>query len=250
LFEKWRVVGLEVHDGFMNMAIDEAVSEGVSKGISPPTIRFYRWKPSAVSIGCFQSLLDEVDLKKCEKLGIDCVRRRTGGGAVYHDYNGEITYSVIAPENFFPKSITESYNVICGWVIDGLKLLGVEGYFQPVNDILVGGKKISGNAQTRRGDVLLQHGTILYDFDLKTMFTVLKVGEEKISDKMIKSVEERVTRLLNHVNVSMREVTKALIKAFTKGKDYEIKTWTKEELARVKELVNLRYKTKEWNFSR
>ncbi len=250
MFEKWRVVGLEVHDGFMNMAIDEAVSEGVSKGISPPTIRFYRWKPNAVSIGCFQSLVDEVDVEKCEELGIDYVRRRTGGGAVYHDYNGEITYSVIAPESFFPKGIMESYKVICGWVIDGLKLLGVEGYFQPVNDIIVGGKKISGNAQTRRGDVLLQHGTILYNLDLKTMFTVLKVGEEKISDKMIKSVEERVTRLLNHVNISMKDVTEALIQSFTKGKNYEMEAWTKEELTRAKELVNLRYKTKEWNFSR
>jgi lipoate-protein ligase A len=250
LFEKWRVVGLEVHDGFMNMAIDEAVSEGVSKGVSPPTVRFYRWKPSAVSIGCFQSLVDEVDVKKCEELGIDYVRRRTGGGAVYHDYNGEITYSVIAPVKFFPKSITESYKVICGWIIDGLKLLGVEGYFQPINDIIVGGKKISGNAQTRRGNVLLQHGTILYDLDLKLMFTVLKVGEEKISDKMIKSVEERVTRLLNHVNVSMKDVTEALIKAFTEEKEYAMETWTKEELTRAKELVDLRYKTKEWNFSR
>lgn len=250
MFAKWRVVGLEVHDGFMNMAIDETVSEGVNKGISPPTIRFYRWKPSAVSIGCFQSLLDEVNVKKCEELGIDYVRRRTGGGAVYHDYNGEITYSVIAPESFFPKGITDSYKVICGWVIEGLKLLGVEGYFQPVNDIIVEGKKISGNAQTRRGGVLLQHGTILYDLDLKTMFAVLRVGDEKISDKMIKSVEERVTRLLNHVNVNMKDVTKALIKAFTKGKNYEMKPWTKEELRRAKELVRLRYKTKEWNFSR
>ena len=243
-------MGLEVHDGFMNMAIDEAVSEGISKGISPPTMRFYRWKPSAVSIGCFQSLLDEVDVEKCEELGIDYVRRRTGGGAVYHDYNGEITYSVIAPESLFPKGIMKSYKVICEWIIDGLKFLGVEGYFQPVNDIIVEGKKISGNAQTRRGNVLLQHGTILYDLDLKTMFTVLKVGEEKISDKMIKSVEERVTRLLNHKKVSMKDVTEALIRAFTKRKDYEMKTWTKEELTRAKELVSLRYKTKEWNFSK
>src|SRR3989338_1614152 len=100
---KWRLIELEQHDAYTNRAIDEAVSEGVASGTSPPTIRFYTWKPSAVSIGYFQSLADEVDLKRCMDAGVNWVRRRTGGGAVYHDQLGEITYSVIAPEREFPK---------------------------------------------------------------------------------------------------------------------------------------------------
>ena len=82
---------MSANNAFMNMALDEAVSEFVAGGISPPTIRFYTWTPSAVSIGYFQSLHDEVDVSRCMQQGIDIVRRRTGGGAVYHDRAGEIT---------------------------------------------------------------------------------------------------------------------------------------------------------------
>src|SRR3990170_1329263 len=96
---KWRVIPLHVTDAFKAMAIDEAVFEFVGAKKSPPTIRFWRWQPSAVSIGYFQSAEDEVNLDACKQFGVDVVRRRTGGGAVYHDYNGEITYSVIASED-------------------------------------------------------------------------------------------------------------------------------------------------------
>ena len=155
----WRIIDYTENDAFMNMAIDEAVSEAVGSGESLPTIRFYGWKPSAVSIGYFQSLDKEVDIASCERAGVDIVRRRTGGGAVYHDMVGEITYSVIAPEALFPKDILASYREICGWIIDSLAILGIKAEFKPINDIVVGNKKISGNAQTRRGGVLLQHGT-------------------------------------------------------------------------------------------
>ena len=179
---KWRVIPLHTTDAFTAMAIDEAVSESVLKG-EPPTIRFWRWNPSAVSIGYFQNVEDELDLDMCKKMNVDVVRRRTGGGAVYHDYDGEVTYSVIGKEELFPKGITESYYLICGWIIDSLTMLGIQSEFKPINDIVVNGKKISGNAQTRRNGILLQHGTILVDLDVKKMFSLLKVGKEKISDK-------------------------------------------------------------------
>ena len=66
------------------MAIDEAVAEAVGESIAPPTMRLYAWEPSAVSIGRFQRLLDEVDVAECTRQGVDVVRRRSGGGAVYH----------------------------------------------------------------------------------------------------------------------------------------------------------------------
>lgn len=254
---------METHDAFQNMALDEACSEAVAAHDVLPTIRFYRWNPSAVSIGYFQSLHDEVAVDKCREADVDYVRRRTGGGAVYHDYDGEITYSVIAPEALFPKGVTESYHVICGWILDSLKFLGVRGEFKPINDIImvpgamgprgeaVGGKKISGNAQTRRGGILLQHGTVLCNVDVRKMFSLLKVGQEKIADKMIAAVEERVTSLkLLRPDLTMDEVYRAMLRGFTAGKSYTMGEWTLGELARAKELAETRYGTEEWNAQR
>lgn len=257
---KWRVIPLETHGAFLNMALDEACSEGVAAKKVPPTIRFYRWRPSAVSIGYFQSLNDEVATDKCREAGVDIVRRRTGGGAVFHDYDGEITYSIIAPEGLFPKGITESYHEICGWITQSLALLGIPAEFKPINDIIlapdakgpngenVGGKKISGNAQTRRNGILLQHGTILYTVDVRKMFSLLKVGQEKIADKMIAAVEERVSALkLLKPGLTMEEVYEAMLKGFTQNKNFQMDKWTEEELRSAQKFVEIRYGTPSWN---
>jgi lipoate---protein ligase len=258
--QQWRVVEMEVRDASMNMAIDEAVSEKIAEAESPPTIRFYRWKPSAVSIGYFQGLHDEIAVDNCNEAGVTVVRRRTGGGAVYHDYDGEITYSVIATENHFPKGIIDSYHTICGWIIDGLRSLGIEAEFKPINDVVLakdlvglhgeqlGGKKISGNAQTRRAGVLLQHGTILYKVDVKKMFSLLKVGQTKIADKMIAAATERVSSInMLKPDLSFNDVYTALFESFTRGKKWERGEWTLAELMRANELAERRYSTKEWN---
>jgi len=247
----------------MNMALDDACAEAIARRDVLPTIRFYRWTPGAVSIGYFQSLEDEVSTANCRGIGVDYVRRRTGGGAVYHDYEGEITYSVIGPVQRFPRGITESYQMICSWIIDSLKRLNVRAEFKPINDIIlapgsagpdgepVGGKKISGNAQTRRNGVLLQHGTILYKLDTKKMFSLLKVGAEKISDKMIASVEDRVTSLKKlHPELELEDLYEALLAGFTAGKRYEPGEWTLAELARAQELAETRYRTEQWNTMR
>jgi len=247
---KWRIVGLETHDAYFNMALDEAISEGIMNGSSPPTIRFYTWEPGAVSIGYFQAIKDEVNLEICKELGVDCIRRWTGGGAVYHDTNGEITYSVLAPANLFPKNIQESYRVICGWIVNALKTLGIDAVFSPVNDILAEGKKISGSAQTRRNGILLQHGTILYDIDLATMFSVLNVSKQKITDKMIQSAKERVTCVSRHANVDKKKVYEALVRAFTDGKDHGHGVCSKKEVERANELAEQKYSTDEWLFLR
>ncbi len=246
---EWRVIQLEEHSAYSNMAIDESVLERIRDGKSSPTIRFYRWNPSAVSIGRFQSMKDEVNIERCGSEGIDYVRRITGGGAVYHDREGELTYSIIGGESLFPKGIRESYRLICGWIINGLKEIGVEAEFAPINDIVSRGKKISGNAQTRREGVLLQHGTILYGLDVAKMFSVLNVSKEKISDKMIKSVEERVTSVRSQTGASFEELYKAVFHGFTQYKDYKIGALDQEELKRSRELEE-KYSSEAWNFSR
>jgi len=247
---RWRLIDYSENDAFMNMAIDEAVSESVAGGSSLPTIRFYGWNPAAVSIGYFQGIAREIDLERCVGLGVDAVRRRTGGGAVFHDPDGEITYSIIASERLFPKDIIASYKEICGRIVDALGLLGIQAEFKPINDIVVNGKKISGNAQTRRSGVLLQHGTVLYSVDVEKMFSILRVPDEKIKDKMIADARERVTSIRQQRNVSWEETYEALVESFTKGREIGISGLTESERARAEELASSRYRKKEWNWMR
>ena len=163
--ETWRLIDMRIEDASTQMAIDEAIAMNRLTENNPNTVRLYRWKPSAVSIGYFQSLEKEVNLEECSRLGVDIIRRITGGGAVFHDYDGEITYSLVAPEtdHKMPRDILASYQAICGAIIHGLKALGVDAEFKPVNDISAGGKKISGNAQTRRHGGVLQFRLLLAD---------------------------------------------------------------------------------------
>ena len=230
----------------MNMAIDEAVMLS-----GTPTLRFYDWDPPAVTIGYFQGIEQEVDLGKCAQTGVDVVRRLTGGGAVYHDT--ELTYSLILPEKagIVSRNILESYGQICGFVVEGLRRLGLPAEFKPINDIIVSGRKISGNAQTRRGGMILQHGTVLLDVDVKKMFSLLKVPDEKLKDKMIAAAEERVTSVDKELGTtnSFETVKRSLISAFELGTTKKGRL-TREEEANAQKLSKEKYSSKEWNFMR
>jgi len=198
-----------------NMAIDEAIMREVSIHMSPPTLRLYSWSPAAISLGYFQSLEDEVDKDACAREGVDIVRRMTGGGAVFHET--ELTYSIILPEEpaLVSDDIQESYSQLCTPLVDALASLGIEAEFKPVNDIITGGKKISGNAQTRRDKSILQHGTMLLGLDVPKMFSLLKVPDEKMRDKMAASAGERVTSVTDLIGAfSEDELKSALSSAF------------------------------------
>lgn len=253
---EWRLIGLTTDDAFTNMAIDEALIHQVSLRKAPNTIRLYRWKPSAVSIGFFQSIEQEVNLDACKRMGVDVVRRITGGGAVYHDYDGEVTYSMIAhqDEAKIPSDIKKSYEVICKGIVLGLERLGLKAEFRPINDILVNERKISGNAQTRRMNAVLQHGTVLVDVNVPRMFSFLKVSDEKIRDKTIKSVEERVTSIRKELGqpISLERVADALADGFQQALDIKLVKGSLEgeELSLARRLRNEKYATYEWNFKR
>ncbi|MFX1520815.1 MAG: biotin/lipoate A/B protein ligase family protein [Promethearchaeota archaeon] len=257
----WRVLDLETNDCATNMAIDEAILFHISEGQSPNTIRTYRWNPSAVSIGYFQSIYEEVDIEACQHLGVDVVRRITGGGAVYHDYEGEITYSVLVRENDpkIPKDIIESYELICQGIIYALKDIGIDVNFKPINDIIAGTKKISGNAQTRRKPgkdvVVLQHGTILRDLDVKKMFSVLRVSKEKIKDKLIEQVEQRVTSIRRELGdqlVDFETLKNALERGFSKELSVQLErgTLTESERELAVKFKEEKYGAKDWVFKR
>jgi len=256
MVEKWRLLDTGLRDAFYNMALDEAIAIARSKKLVPNTLRFFRWEPSAVSIGYFQSMEEEVDIEACNRLGIDYVRRRTGGGAVYHDRDGELTYSLIINEDhpLISRDFQKTYETLCSGIVRGLRILGVPAEFKPINDIIVDGKKISGNAQTRSMNVVHQHGTILRDVDPTLMFTVLKVPSEKIRDKMIKSVKERVTSAEDYLKreVSFEELKNALIRGFEETFNIKLvpgEVTDFEEQTAIK-LKMEKYSTREWNFKR
>jgi len=214
---QWRYLETGANDAFFNMGLDEAILESVASGSEPPTLRLYRWNPSAVSVGYFQGVRDEVNLNSCASLGIDVVRRLTGGGAVFHA--DELTYSLVVPEThpLAAGGILDSYKAICAGVVAGFKVLGIQAEFAPLNDIVAGGKKLSGNAQTRKRGCLLQHGTILLGVDLEAMFTVLQVPSEKLKGKLIEDVKARVSSvsaMLGH-RVSYEEALPAFERGFT-----------------------------------
>ena len=165
--KQWRLVKIIEENGAKQMAIDEAMLIARSKNKVPNTLRFFTWKPAAVTIGFFQSLKQEVALEKAFALGVDTIRRYTGGGAVFHE--NELTYSIVLSEKDVPKGIIDSYKFLCRGIINGLNFLGLKSEFKPINDIVIKGKKISGNAQTRRNNVVLQHGTIICDVDVSKM---------------------------------------------------------------------------------
>jgi lipoate-protein ligase A len=252
--EKWRLLKTQNNSAFTNMAIDRAVMVAISKDKVPPTVRFYTWQPPAISIGYFQSLNEEVDLEVCQNLGVEYVRRITGGGAVFHDK--ELTYSIVIAEShhLVPKNILESYRRICGAVIKGLKHLWIESKYAPINDIIVNNKKISGSAQTRKSKTVLQHGTVLIDVDVDKMFMLLKVPNEKIKDKLIADVKQRVTSI-KHISgniVSFNDAADAMKTGFEEEFGIELVegNLTKEESGLTKKFEKECFSTDEWNYKR
>jgi len=254
LKEKWRLLITENNNAFRNMAIDKAVLKSNSEKKVPPTVRFYTWTPPAISIGYFQSLEEEVDLSVCRDFGVDYVRRITGGGAVFHDK--ELTYSIVIPEshNQIPKKIIDSYERICGAVIKGLKHLGIDSKYAPINDIISNGKKISGNAQTRKEKTVLQHGTVLMDVDVEKMFSLLKVPNEKIKDKLIKDVKQRVTSVKDSLkkDIAFSKAAESMKHGFEKEFNVDLikDNLTDYELELTDKFERQFFSTKEWNHKR
>jgi lipoate---protein ligase len=225
---------------------DEETPQGYSSpAAAAAVLRIYGWKPPAVSIGYFQSMNLETDVHECRRRGIDLVRRITGGGAVYHE--DELTYSFLT--NTFSNDIMQSYISICNPVVQAIRKLGFDARFAPLNDIVIGkGVKVSGNAQTRRMNVLLQHGTILLDVNVEKMFSFLRVPSEKIKDKLIHDVKERVSGL----NRSFDEVAQNLKMSFSEGFDAELLSdrLTAEEYSKVDSLIKEKYSSDSWNWRR
>jgi lipoate-protein ligase A len=238
-FEKVRILETGKNLGSFNMAIDESLLYNCTE----PVLRIYGWSRPCVSIGYFQSI-DEVNYKKCKEQGVDVVRRITGGGAVYHDT--ELTYSFVTKE--FPQRIMESYEQVCEVIINALKDLGCEAKFSPLNDITVNGKKVCGNAQTRKNNTLLQHGTILLKVDVEKMFSLLNVPVEKLNDKEITDAKNRVagiSKTFDQVSDSLKRSIKDVF-----GCDLVSHNSSLEELELYQKNMDEKYSSENWTFRR
>jgi lipoate-protein ligase A len=256
----WRLLGLDAGDAFTNMAIDEAILTARIAGKVPNTLRFYRWKPSAVSIGRFQDPFDEVHVENCRKRGVDIVRRITGGGAVYHDYSGEITYSVVVDGKDLGHAdmdLISAYRTVCEGLVEAVRILGALAEFSLLDakqcpNITIKGKKISGSAQSYKKGMLLQHGTFLMHINHKKMFTFLKVPWAKTLTDVLEVSKKKLTSAQQELesHASVEEMYQALVRGFEKALKIQLLKgeMTSYERKLTEKLRRTKFETEDWNF--
>lgn len=249
---KWRLLEAEwPEDPYYNLAVEEAVARAVGEGVAPTTLRFWR-NDNAIVIGAFQCVSLEIRIEECVKHGVKVVRRFTGGGAVYHDIrNLNYAISFRRPSPIPGDDVLEGYRVVGEAVITGLEKLGVKAEFIPVNDIQVGGRKISGMAGTLTRNLLFIHGCLLVGSNIEILSRVLNVPREKLEAKGVGSVRARVTTLRDELNreITMDEVKTALLKGFEEifGVEFipgELTSWEKKM---AEDLYRNKYLTVDWN---
>ena len=242
-----RIVDEGVYSEPTHHALDKALTEGLEVEESPPTLRiWYRERPS-VPFGRFQAYSDEVAVEYAQENDIEVVRRITGGGAMYTEPGSVITYSLYLPRDAVPDDVEQSYAELDRWAIEALQGLGLAAAHEPLNDIVHPDGKLGGSAQLRTGDAVLHHTTMSYDLDLAEMLRVLRIGEQKISDKAVKSAEQRVARIADYVDHSRETVIEALIASARETYGGHEGTLTDAERSRARELVDEQFATDEWN---
>lgn len=253
----WRLLKLETNNAFTNMAIDEAILRARIAEKVPNTLRFFRWHPSAVSVGRFQDVSKEVNIENCNEYGVDFVKRISGGGSVYHDCEGEITYSVtVSKKDLKTPDIFYAYKLICNGLIETMKILGMHADFDPGNlkhcpNVLVNGRKISGSSQSHKGGVLLQHGTFLIDVNLEKMFTFLKVPWAETCMEVVPIAKRKITSVKQELglDISLQEAYEALVEGFQKALEIKLiegkLTSYEEDLA--EKLCVEKFSTLDWN---
>ncbi len=270
--ETWALLDSGYHDAATNMAIDEALLHWHSKGDIPPTIRFYGWKNPSLTVGHFQNVERTIDLDGVAKHGCDLVRRLTGGSAVLHD--DEITYSIIVSEEHpkIPHSINKAYYILSQGLLNGYKLLGVDADFAiperellrdrsavcfekpAIYEMVVDGKKISGNAQTRKNGVLLQHGSIPMSFDTDMLFDLFLFSSEDRRQRQKTSFESKAISIndIKGTTFTYDRMRDAFLEGFQQslGVDTEVLTLSKEQWQYVDYLAETKYRTQAWNIEK
>ncbi len=221
---KWRLLDTDPCSAAENMALDETVLEVRSRGLTPNTLRFLQFSPPCTLVGYHQAVEQEIRPDYCRAHGIDVNRRITGGGGLFWD-ESQLGWEIYAARDYpvLPKDLEELYAYICGGAVLALAEFGIHAEFRPKNDIEVDGRKISGTGGTELDGVFLFQGTLLVDFDVETMLRALRIPTEKLKDKEIESVKERVTCLRWQLGVTpaIETIKAALVRGFVRVLDAE-----------------------------
>ncbi len=228
-------------DCYFNLALEEHFLKSRTDDV------FMLWQnDNTIVVGKNQNTLSELDIDFVKKNDIRVVRRITGGGAVYHDM-GNINFTYITDASDEWECDFSRFAVP---VIRTLQALGIDAQMSGRNDIVVDGRKISGNAQTVVNGRLLHHGTLLLKTDISILKKALKPDLLKIQSKGIKSVESRVVNICDMLERKLNpselmSLIGAQIKELYGASDYEI---SDEDIASASKLADEKYRTWEWNF--
>ena len=205
-----RFIPFETKTGAENMQIDsDLLDNAIKEQIQEPIFRLYAWEPACISLGRNQKV-DFLNFEFLKTKNIDVVKRLTGGRALLHD--NEITYSYICPVTSLKNggNVTESYKEICQFLIDGFKKLGIEltlggekgvhtkfDYCMLIStgaDLCYDGKKFIGSAQCRKEGYILQHGSILYDYNRNLLEEIFNEKVETNSIISVKEINPNITK--------------------------------------------------------
>lgn len=205
---------------------------------------FWRTRPTLM-IGKFQNTIEEINQKYVEENNINVVRRMSGGGTIYTDMNGwQFTF---INKNY--KGTGIDFNEFTKPIIKALENQGINAYFNKRNDLLINGRKFSGNAQYIKNGSRLHHGSILFDTDIEAMVKSITVAEDKIISKGIKSVRERVTNISEHLDKDINALAFKEIMLESLLKDTKkIYTLTREDLDRVNKISKEIFESWNWNY--
>jgi len=259
--DSWRLLVDAAAGGAWNMAVDEVLLDGVAAGTTPPTLRFYEWMPPCLSLGYFQPF-DVVDVDGCRALGIEVVRRPTGGRAILHDR--ELTYSVALPASLLGHDggVLPSYYRLSLALQDGLCRLGVPATLAPesvgssgqhgpvcfdrpsAHEILLNGRKLVGSAQMRRGGGLLQHGSILIEPRIDKLTACLRLPDGTNS----RSIDTGVAGLAELGVTDATQIAATIAAAFARsfGVNLVEATLGPAEKVAAKALARSKYQSAGW----
>jgi len=234
-----------IHDPRINLAIEEYILRELDP--DETHLLFYINDPSII-IGKNQNTIEEINTDYVEEHQIYVVRRLSGGGAVYHD-RGNLCFSFITKDD---GNSFHNYKKFTDPIVRALHEMGVPAELSGRNDILVDGKKISGNAQFSTRGRMFSHGTLLFDTDIEAVTKALKVNKEKIESKGIKSVRQRVANISDYLKEKMDIETfkqRILHSIFAGGpiRQYRL---TEDDWQKIKEISEKRYANWEWNYGR
>lgn len=231
------------NDAHFNIALEEYL---LYKYPTQDIFLLYVNAPSII-VGKFQNTLAEINLDYVEEKNIKVVRRMSGGGAVYHDLgNLNFSFHTLLGENDFMD-----FSTFTAPVVHLLNELEVPAKLEGRNDLLVDGKKFSGNAKLARNGKMIQHGTILFNSEMDVLGDALKVNPLKFVDKAVKSNRARVTNLAPYLPEGMitDDLKELLIEEMLElNEGATIYQLTDEDVAGVQELIDSKYSTWYWNF--